>query len=62
MRFETTIPVFEQMKTVHALDRGATVIGYTIPKQNMKEVIKLTNFTLCLKLSGVPFVHTNNKA
>jgi hypothetical protein len=25
--FETTIPVFEQAKTVHALDRAATVIG-----------------------------------
>jgi hypothetical protein len=26
--FETTIPAFEQAKTVHALDRSATVIGY----------------------------------
>jgi hypothetical protein len=25
--FEPTIPVFEQAKTVHALDRAATVIG-----------------------------------
>jgi hypothetical protein len=25
--FETTIPVFEWAKTVHALDRAATVIG-----------------------------------
>jgi hypothetical protein len=25
--FETTIPVFERAKTVHALDRAATVIG-----------------------------------
>jgi hypothetical protein len=25
--FELTIPVFEQAKTVHALDRAATVIG-----------------------------------
>jgi hypothetical protein len=24
---ETTIPVFERAKTVHALDRAATVIG-----------------------------------
>jgi hypothetical protein len=28
--FETTIPVFEQAKTVHALDRAATVIGLHI--------------------------------
>jgi hypothetical protein len=27
--FEHTTPVFEQAKTVHALDRGATVIGST---------------------------------
>jgi hypothetical protein len=26
MGFELTIPVFEQAKTVHALDRAATVI------------------------------------
>jgi hypothetical protein len=26
--FEPTIPVFERAKTVHALDRAATVIGY----------------------------------
>jgi hypothetical protein len=25
--FELTIPAFERAKTVHALDRGATVIG-----------------------------------
>jgi hypothetical protein len=27
MRFEPTTPVFERRKTVHALDRAATVIG-----------------------------------
>jgi hypothetical protein len=27
--FEPTIPVFERAKTVHALDRAATVIGIT---------------------------------
>jgi hypothetical protein len=26
--FEPTIPVFERAKTVHALDRAATVIAY----------------------------------
>jgi hypothetical protein len=30
MVFETTIPVFEQAETVHALDRWATVIGSTM--------------------------------
>jgi hypothetical protein len=29
--FEPTIPVFERAKTVHALDRAATVIGYASP-------------------------------
>jgi hypothetical protein len=28
--FEPTIPVFEQVKTVHALERAATVIGATL--------------------------------
>jgi hypothetical protein len=28
VRFEPTIPVFERVKTVHALDRAATVIVY----------------------------------
>jgi hypothetical protein len=27
MEFEPTIPVFERVRTVHALDRAATVIG-----------------------------------
>jgi hypothetical protein len=28
--FEPTIPVFDRAKTVHALDRAATVIGYYV--------------------------------
>jgi hypothetical protein len=28
---ETTIPVFERAKTVHALDRASTVIGLKLP-------------------------------
>jgi hypothetical protein len=33
--FELTISVLEQVKTVHALDRAATVIGqYTLTTQN----------------------------
>jgi hypothetical protein len=30
VRFEPTIPEFERAKSVHALDRAATVIGITI--------------------------------
>jgi hypothetical protein len=30
VRFEPTIPVFERAKTVHALDRAATVIGKAV--------------------------------
>jgi hypothetical protein len=35
--FESRIPAFERAKTVHALDRAATVIGtpkYTYRRQN----------------------------
>jgi hypothetical protein len=28
--FESKIPMFELAKTVHGLDRGATVIGWTL--------------------------------
>jgi hypothetical protein len=41
--FEPMIPVFERAKTVHALDRAATVIGfilYTV-KQNKQEEAKV---------------------
>jgi hypothetical protein len=34
MRFEPTIPLFERAKTVHALDRAATVTGNTNPTTN----------------------------
>jgi hypothetical protein len=33
VRFETTIPAFERAKTVHALDRAATVIGINVTRQ-----------------------------
>jgi hypothetical protein len=46
VRFESTIPVFERVKTVHALDRAATVTGinysiinavtYSVVKQQAK--------------------------
>jgi hypothetical protein len=32
--FETTIPVFEQVKTVHALERVATVMGSVLSYRN----------------------------
>jgi hypothetical protein len=38
--FEPTIPVFERAKTVHALDRAATVIG---------KYMRVTNFSFSLK-------------
>jgi hypothetical protein len=31
--FEPKIPVFERAKTVHALDRAATVIGTKLPSK-----------------------------
>jgi hypothetical protein len=36
--FENTVPVFERAKTVHALDRGAILIG-AIPSNPCKFVI-----------------------
>jgi hypothetical protein len=41
MGFESTIPVFEQAKTVHALDRAATVTG--LASVTGSDVKKLTN-------------------
>jgi hypothetical protein len=35
MGFERTIPAFERVKTVHALHRAATVIGFDIWQMNM---------------------------
>jgi hypothetical protein len=37
--FEPTIPAFERAKTVHALDRAATVMGV---KLGYRELIKAT--------------------
>jgi hypothetical protein len=36
MGFEPKIPVFERAKTVHALDRGTTVIGCFIGTEKLK--------------------------
>jgi hypothetical protein len=40
--FEPTVPVFERGKTVHALDRAATVIGLT---QNMAFIFETVLIT-----------------
>jgi hypothetical protein len=44
--FETTIPVFERAKTVHALDGAATVIGFHLiyPYVNFPRHCGHTNF------------------
>jgi hypothetical protein len=34
--FEATIPVFQRAKTVHALDRAATVTGYNTSRIHIK--------------------------
>jgi hypothetical protein len=36
--FEPTTPVFKQAKTVHALDRKATVIGSLVTLQFLKNI------------------------
>jgi hypothetical protein len=54
MGFEPTIPAFERVKTVHSLDRAATVIGkiisynlnfshryYTLHFYNIKNYLKI---------------------
>jgi hypothetical protein len=42
--FKSTIPAFQRVKTVHALDRAATVIG-----KQYGDIIKLkTNGGICL--------------
>jgi hypothetical protein len=48
--FEPTIPVFERAKTVHALDRAATMIGYTsltIGGHRYKSQMENSNFAYC---------------
>jgi hypothetical protein len=40
VEFEPTTPVFEREKTVHALDRPATVSGFKVPylkENNIRE-------------------------
>jgi hypothetical protein len=44
MGFEPTTPAFERAKTVHALDRGATLIGddANLLSENMSSVREIT--------------------
>jgi hypothetical protein len=37
--FEPTIPALERAKTIHALDRAATLIGFLASKRNYKTVL-----------------------
>jgi hypothetical protein len=39
--FEPAIPVFERAKTVHALDRAATVIGITLALPRRKHCVAI---------------------
>jgi hypothetical protein len=43
--FEPTIPEFERAKTVHALDRAATVIGCASPYTDTHSVVPLVHET-----------------
>jgi hypothetical protein len=45
VEFEPTIPVFERAKTVHALDRAATVIGLLYSLGNNEVDINLDSKT-----------------
>jgi hypothetical protein len=38
MGFEPTIPMFERVKTVHALDTAATMIGSSIVETEIYDV------------------------
>jgi hypothetical protein len=44
--FEPTIPVFERAKTVHVLDRAATVIGWNIWSSALKSVTAVASLML----------------
>jgi hypothetical protein len=55
--FETTIPVFEQVKTVDALDREATVIGEV--KYLLYEPERV--FTLCRQPHGIKVLRNKSE-
>jgi hypothetical protein len=54
--FEPTIPVFERTKTVHALDRAASVIGMNMGHSHWESLI-LTNNIYLNKVSYILFKH-----
>jgi hypothetical protein len=49
--FQPTIPTFEQAKTVHALDREATVIGFCQVLLLRKKGLLIISF-LCINMKG----------
>jgi hypothetical protein len=57
MGFESTIPVFEQAKTVHALDGSATVIGTS--KKFSPYIMANTAFIGVYLLSFLKYVHVS---
>jgi hypothetical protein len=51
MGFEPTIPMFEREKTVHALDRAATLIGFH-PPHSLKIYSCQVHHTVTLDMSS----------
>jgi hypothetical protein len=45
--FETTITMFEQAKTIYALDHAATVISTSKNKVNVKSALDFINYHMC---------------
>jgi hypothetical protein len=59
--FELTIPVFERTKTVHALDRAATVIPvFIIVMWNANDERILNLYLLLCRWKKVKILHTHN--
>jgi hypothetical protein len=54
--FEPTIPAFEREKTVHALDRAATVIGIEI-NIDVNSVLEILHHVIVGDVAGVPKAH-----
>jgi hypothetical protein len=53
MGFELTIPVFKRAKTVHALDRAATVIGIATYRIGTNSALYSISILLCPLLAMV---------
>jgi hypothetical protein len=54
--FESTIPVFQQANTVHALDRAASVIGLTVSIVGINLFVFLTEAKSALYEAGNEFL------